>query len=50
MEMTEYRLLNVVRYTDNEVKARQLEALGFKKVEKEDKKATVKKQPAKKEG
>ena len=33
MEMTEYRLLNVVKFTDNEVKAQRLEAQGYKKVE-----------------
>lgn len=31
--MTEYRLLNVVKFTDNAVKSKQLEALGYKKVE-----------------
>ena len=31
--MTEYRLLNVVKFTDNEVKAERLEAQGYKKVE-----------------
>ena len=31
--MTEYRLLNVVKFTDNGVKAERLEAQGYKKVE-----------------
>lgn len=50
--MTEYRLLNVVKKTNNEVKARKLEALGYKKVNKEpeQKKAPVKKTATKKEG
>lgn len=33
MEMTEFRLLNVVKFTDSEVKAKRLEAQGYKKVE-----------------
>lgn len=61
MEMTEYRLLNVVKFTDNEVKAKRLEAQGYKKVEpkeepveeseeKEEPKAPAKKATVKKEG
>lgn len=62
MEMTEYRLLNVVKFTDNEVKAKRLEEQGYKKVEakpvetveeseeKEEPKAPVKKTTTKKEG
>lgn len=53
--MTEYRLLNVVKFTDNAVKSKQLEALGYEKVEPKKKpveKAEVKqpeaKQPARK--
>ena len=59
--MTEYRLLNVVKFTDNEVKAKRLEAQGYKKVEpkeepaeeseeKEEPKAPAKKATVKKEG
>jgi hypothetical protein len=45
MEMTEYRLLNVVKFTDSEVKAKRLEAQGYKKVEpKQPAKKTVKKE------
>ncbi|HFI0686994.1 TPA: hypothetical protein ACGO46_001620 [Streptococcus suis] len=46
MEMTEYRLLNVVKFTDNEVKAKRLEAMGYEKVEPKvpAKKATTKKE------
>ena len=48
MEMTEYRLLNVVKFTDNEVKAKRLEAMGYEKVEPKEK-APAKK-AVKKEG
>jgi len=48
MEMTEYRLLNVVKFTDNEVKAKRLEATGYERVEPE--KVPAKKTTTKKEG
>ena len=62
MGMTEYRLLNVVKFTNNEVKAKRLEEQGYKKVEaksvetveeseeKEEPKAPAKKTTTKKEG
>lgn len=49
MEMTEYRLLNVVKFTDNEVKAKRLEAMGYEKVEPKEK-VPAKKTTTKKEG
>ncbi|QWV87422.1 hypothetical protein KQ224_04925 [Streptococcus parasuis] len=50
MEMTEYRLLNVVKFTDNEVKAKRLEAMGYEKVEPKEEKVPAKKTTTKKEG